>query len=146
MRFKGLLVAILLAGFATSARADIVYSLKSEFSDYSAASGATVSVNLYLYETLSKGSTSIIGTSGEESGLFDASFGIGKVGGTATITALLASAQFASANTKAQVQVGGNNAALLELVKNGDPIPKALPESASVNKILLGSLNIQVGT
>jgi hypothetical protein len=99
MRMMALLVAasFVAASLTGSARADITYTYTTDIASggtgattngsYAAASDGTLTVNLYLNETITGGSQTIIGPNGQEKGLFSAGIGINVVGsGSGTIT------------------------------------------------------------
>jgi hypothetical protein len=161
---RGKIIAILLlAGWAClagSAHADITYQYVTDQTTYSAVNaGDTVTVQLFLQETLTNGSTSIINT---DNGMFGAGVGINQSG---TIPANATKATDINFNNAAITAGGfgavnsfdlkntasdGSNTALSESIGLGQPSgPQATLFSNSggtiVNRVLLGTATLQAG-
>jgi hypothetical protein len=169
MRLKviALLVVGLLAG---SARANVIYSYTTDSSRYQvAAPGTLVNVPIYLTETLTGGSTSLINNDG---GLFGAGVGVNNTGGatkpgqsfivpvTAGGVALnlapIASGGFGMGGVGVgdlrSVNGDGSIAVLIENIgvpppSSGGPLASLFSNSGGtiVNRVLLGSVTIQAG-
>lgn len=139
---------LLSACLVGQAKADVIYSYSTDMTNYT---GSSVTVNVYLNETLTKGAQSIIGPNGSEAGVFAAGVAINLVSGNATITAI-------TANTTAfggPVNPGSNSsnpaltatsAALSEQIAFGATAPKASALSSTVNQLFLGSFTITAGS
>lgn len=148
MRFRA--VAALLAGITlavSSARAGVSYSYQTDSLTYSGAVGSTVTVNIYLVETLTNGSSSIITQKG---GIFSAGAGVNQVNTTtATGDATIGSNAFTFATAFSGPQAAyynqGNNQNV-EFIENRPTGSTSGPTPDSSGKVLLGSLAITVGS
>jgi hypothetical protein len=162
MRLK--LIALLVAGlFAGGARANVMYQYTVDSSSLRvAAPGTVVTVPIYLSETLTGGSTSIINNDG---GLFGAGVGVYNTGGAtrpgqarilsvALNTSPISSGGFGTSGqglgNATDLVSDGSDAALVE--NTGFPLmpgPLASLFSNSggtvVNRVLLGSVTIRSG-
>jgi hypothetical protein len=164
MRFK-VIALLVVALLAASARANVIYSYTTDSSKLTvAAPGTLVTVPIYLTETLTAGSTSIINNDG---GLFGAGVGVNNTagstkpgqsfivpGGVALNTAPITSGGFGTGGngfSNATNRLSdGSDAALVESIGPGvGPGPMASLFSNSggtvVNRVLLGSVTIQAG-
>jgi hypothetical protein len=146
---------------ATPASASVVYSYVTDASAYSGSAGGTVTVNVFLDETLSgSNKTSIINAN---NGLFGAGVGI-QLSGTSTTgsivssvnpnTASAANGGFGATSIGAayNMNVGGNgtNGALSEAVGvasggGSNPGPLATQSSSTLFQVFLGSYTIALG-
>ena len=124
----------------------VVYSYAADSSNYTGAVGSTVTVDLYLDETLSGGSTSYIAANGGLSGAGSAVNVSGTTGGT---PASIASGSFTDSpafaggpTTTLYNQGAGNNLEFTESISTS--ATTGLVPTAS--QILLGTLNVTVGS
>jgi hypothetical protein len=92
------LIVGLAAGLPAAARADITYQYVTDQTNYDLTPGGTVTVSVFLQETLTNGSQSLIVADG---GMLSAAVSIDRVSGTSASISTSGSAQFGSttANT-----------------------------------------------
>src|SRR5262249_8529129 len=88
MRKKAKLAAAAVAAacLTNPARADLSYQYVTHASTYTTSAGGTVTVNVFLQETFTSGTPTLIGPSGSEKGLFSAGIAANLLTGSATIT------------------------------------------------------------
>ncbi len=168
MRWNALAAAALgVAVLAGSAHAGITYTYVTDASNYTAAAGGTVTVNVYLDETLTGGSAGLIGPTGTEKGEFSADIAANLVSGGGTITGAAGNsnaqtAAFSSSNPQSGPGFGTSNAnqtnvdpttstaAIYDQINFGQPNPKAYTLSSTgvtvVNQLFLGSFTINAGS
>jgi hypothetical protein len=169
MRWNVLVAVVLTASsLVGSVRADITYTYVTDASNYTAAAGGSVTVNVYLDESITGGSQALIGPGGSEKGLFAAGIGANLVSGGATISGASSNSNsatatysgnpkdtsgpgFGSANqNQTNTSSDGTNSAVLNEIQFGATAPKAYNVSSSggttVNQVYLGSFTINAGT
>lgn len=169
MRIKMMLTAALAAACVVGpARADITYTYVTDASNYTAAAGGAVTVNVYLDETITGGSTPLIGPGGSEAGLFSAGVAANLVSGSAALTNVTlnnnnANNAFSSSNPQSGPGFGGTSntqqgktfvapstAGILDEINFSTPAPKAYNLSTSggttVNQLYLGSFTVTAGS
>jgi hypothetical protein len=140
---------------ASRGGAAITYQYVTDQTSYSASTGATVTVQLFLQETLTAGSTSLINAEG---GMFAGSVGLqqtGTVPANATIIATISTNQnaigvgggFGPGGTLNQTNVSsnGSNAAFIQTVDDIDFLLGNGPTADANGKILLGTVTLTAG-
>ena len=142
-RFLFLIALALAVSAPATARASITYQYVSDQTSYNVNVGSTITVNLYIQETLTGGSTSLIVQDG---GMFAAAIGVNRSTGTAAanITAIKentgapwtsGSFAFGADNfTAGTAQLGVQSPGFLGTASNINP--------DSTGKILIGTLTI----
>ena len=156
--YLGLIGVCMACGLAAKARASVVYTYVTDQSTYSGSAGSIVPVSIYLQETLTGGSTSLITGNG---GLFSAgaAFDATNPGsGEALVQSgtFVANSGFNGIVSPAYNQGTGNAANNLEINENiavtSPPTAGvALTSSSTVgstttDKVLLGTINVKVGS
>jgi len=148
MRFQ-FLIAVLVAAISIpgNVNAGIVYQYVTDAVSYAPKFGENaVVVNLYLQETVSGGSSSIIGP-GTAAGLSSVIIGVNRTnGGSSTISNAAGNASFSNSFTSVQVVNGGANAGFAMFAPNGsgNGVHASIAVAAGVNRVLIGSLTIAV--
>jgi hypothetical protein len=149
-RFAGLIALAALAFLTRPVWAAISYQYVTDKTSYSAQPGASVTVQVYLLETLTGGSTSLINN---HHGVSTAGVGVqqaGTVPANAAIISSISTNQSAvgagggfgtNAADQSNVKADGSNVALQESVAGGSTGP-----TTDVNgKILLGTMTLTAG-
>jgi hypothetical protein len=156
MRFKVFVLTALLAGYlASPARASISYNYVTDSTSNTAAANGTVTVNLYLQETLTGGSTSLINSPPSSNvGLFGGAVAVNVVSGPGTIssvtlnTAPIASGGFGTGYPGNQTFIAsnGSTAAILVAIAlgtaQGPTVTQTTNGSTVIGTILLGTATI----
>lgn len=134
-----------LAGLVGPARASITYQYVADASSYTLSAPGTQVVNLYLQETVTGSSTSLVAAN---QGLYGAGLSVALTGGSgSTITGTTANtAVFGSGSFATQ----GNTTTTAQILdQTGTSATTGAPMtavSATVNKILLGTVTIAVNS
>jgi hypothetical protein len=157
MRTKALILLTLCwAGLASTARADITYQYVTDTTAYAVNPGATVNVNVYLQETVTGTSSSLIAA---ETGLFSAGFYLTQSGQVPTnptiITAMTPNTQGQPAGFSGGVanapKFTGSQGALTEglPVTYTGPGPSGSTQGGSVangiTRVFLGTVTLTAG-
>ena len=144
-RFVFLIALALAVSAPATARASITYQYVSDQTSYNVNVGSTITVNLYIQETLTGGSTSLIVQDG---GMFAAAIGVNRSTGTAAanITAIKentgapwtsGSFAFGADNfTAGTAQLGVQSPGFLGTASNINP--------DSTGKILIGTMTLTI--
>jgi hypothetical protein len=154
-RLEALIALSACAILTSPGRGDILYQYVTDQTSYSAAAGGTVTVQLFLKETLTLGSTSLINAEG---GMFAGSVGLqqtGSVPANPTIISSISTNQNPigvgggfgpdSGLNQTNVASDGTNAALIQTV---DPLSLVFgigPTPDANGKILLGTVTLTAG-
>jgi hypothetical protein len=124
--------------YSPSANASIIYSLVTDQTTYTAAANASVTVNVYLKETLSGTSTSLITADG---GLFGGGFEVTAVSGSDTLTGSSADTALFGGPVTYKSSNSTTQQAVIEGVSNsataGVPVTNG--------EILLGTVTVKAG-
>lgn len=127
--------------FASAAHASVIYSYVAGAPNYNASVGGTVTVPIYLKETITAPSTSVINADG---GLFGAGFSVNRnSGGTASLTAIADSVATTFAGGFS-TPAAGNGAARQALAESYGLTATTGTNVDANGEVLLGSVNILV--
>jgi hypothetical protein len=161
MRSRLIALTVIAAVACGPARASITYQYTTDLATYTAQTGSTVTVQLYLSEILTSSSSSIINN---DNGMFGAGVGVNNKGGATTTgqatissftlnTAAISAGGFGSggsAGNATDVSKDGSNGALIESIGpglNAGPLASQFSNSNGtvINRVLLGTATITAG-
>jgi hypothetical protein len=155
-RLEGLIALGVCAILTSPGRGDITYQYVTDQTNYNAVAGASVTVQLFLRETLTGGSTSLIN---EEGGMFAGSVGLQQTGTVPANPTIISSI---STNTnpigvgggfgpdgiglnQTNLSSDGSNAALIQTVDIFSFLSGQGPTPDANGKILLGTMTLTAG-
>jgi hypothetical protein len=146
-RFAFLLGMAAVAVSASTARADVSYLYVADVASGTGAAGSTVTVNIYLQETVSKGSSYIAA----EGGLFAAGYQINRTAGDGFVSAQagqIGPGQSFAGGFATPTGAANSSTSLWRLVESGasNPATSLGTVSGNITKVLLGTETFQVGT
>jgi hypothetical protein len=146
-RFTFILGLAAIAVSASAARADVSFLYVADVTTFSGASASTVTINVYLQETVSKGTSYIA----SEGGLFAAGYQVTRTSGDAYVSAQagqIGPGQSFAGGFATPTGTLSSSGTLWRVVESGATTPATSlgTVTGNVTKILLGTETFTVGT